>query len=93
MFIKAGGKLFVLDFWIDLLFEVIIAASLKSPGPSDCKIGVTGAAALAAALEKNTTLLQLNLKGVFVISCFVEAGYGLLLFEGRTGLFSCIDSF
>ncbi len=93
MFMKAGGKLFVLDFRIDVFCEVIIAASLKSPCQSDCNIGDTGAAALAAALEKNSTLLELNLKGVLVVSCFVELGYGLLLFEGRAGLFLCIDNF
>ena len=73
-----------------LIFSVLIC---KSPCQSGCKIDDTGAAAFATVLEKNTTLLQLNLEGVFVISCFVEAGYGLLLFEGRAGLFSCIDSF
>ena len=33
---------------------------------SDCKVGDAGAVALAAALEKNTTLQELNLNGAFV---------------------------
>lgn len=52
----------------------------NSPCQSDCNIGDTAAAALAAAVEKNSTLLQLKLNGVLVVSCVVEAGYGLLLF-------------
>jgi hypothetical protein len=39
---------------------LIASVSLKSPCSSDCRVGDTGAVALAVALEKNTTLRTLH---------------------------------
>ncbi len=49
---------------------VVIAASLKSHCQSDCNIGDTGAAALAAAVENNTNLQHLDLSSSeFFVLC------------------------
>jgi hypothetical protein len=59
------------------LFFHLIFATFTLISSSGCEFGDAGAAALAAALEKNSTLQQLNLKGahhgVFRIGncCFI----------------------
>ena len=48
----------------------------EPPCSSDNNVGDAGCAALAGALEKNTTLQGLNLSGEFVVLwfCFLEGG-------------------
>jgi hypothetical protein len=50
----------------------------EPPCSSGNKIGDAGAAAMAQALEKNTTLQTLYLKGEFVVLCCVCGG-GLII--------------
>ena len=50
----------------------------EPPCSSDNKFGDAGAASLAQALEKNTTLQTLNLSGEFVVCCVVFWG-GVLI--------------
>ena len=49
----------------------------EPPCSLDCQVTDVGAAAIARALEKNTTLQTLDLQGEFVVLCcvvFVEGG-------------------
>ena len=50
----------------------------EPPCSSDCQVTDAGAAAIAQALDKNTTLQTLNLSGEFVVVCCVCGG-GLLV--------------
>ena len=50
----------------------------EPPCSSDSKVGNAGAAAIAQALEKNTTLQTLRLDGEFVVLCCV-CGRGLIV--------------
>ena len=53
----------------------------EPPCSSGNEVGAAGAAALACALEKNTTLHTLHLQSEFVVVCFVLGG-GLIVVYG-----------
>ncbi len=72
----------------------------EPPCSSDNEVGGLGAAALACALEKNTTLHTLHLSREFVVVCFVWGGrlivvYGVvvccLFVVGVEGHVRCVD--
>ena len=62
-----------LCFWVEgRVRGVDCVCATESPCSSDNDVGDAGAAWLAQALEKNTTLQTLDLSGEFVV--FVEGG-------------------
>jgi len=56
---------------------LIVCCATEAPCSSGNRVGDAGAASLAQALEKNTTLHTLNLGGEFVVLC--DCGGGLIV--------------
>ena len=68
-----------LCFWVEGRERgVDCVCATEPPCSSDNKVGDAGAAAIARALEKNTTLQTLDLSREFVVLCCVCGG-GLII--------------
>ena len=62
-------------FWMEGRVRCVdCVCATEPPCLSDCQVTDAGAAAIARALEKNTTLQTLDLQGEFVVLCCVCGG-------------------
>ena len=86
-------------FWMEgRVRGVDCVCATEPPCSSDNRVGDAGAASLAQALEKNTTLQTLDLNREFVVVCCVCGGgmivVGCCLFvfwmEGRVRCVDCV---
>ena len=77
VYVVVGCCLFV--FWMEGRVRCVdFVCATEPPCSSDNGVGNAGAAKLARALEKNTTLQTLDLQGEFVVVCCVCGG-GLIV--------------
>ena len=68
-------------FWIEGRVRCVdCVCATEPPCPSGCGVTEVGAAAIGLALEKNTTLQELNLSGEFVVVCCVCGGWLIVVY-------------